>query len=78
MGHAYKFFGYSVSYTVFNIPPVCLEPTSLYFLISAPFLSFSPFLLPADNPANDLHIYDSVPVMLICLVGFLDSVVDSC
>ena len=48
------------------------------FLILVPFSLFSPFCLPADNLPNDLHIYDSVPVLLICLVCFLDSVVDSC
>ena len=42
---------------------------------------FSPILpssLPTDNPPNDLHIYDSVPVLLVCLVCYLDSIADSC
>ena len=69
MGHAYKFFGY-ISYTVLNIP-VYSVPTNLYFLIPVPFPPFFP--LPPDNPPNDLHIYDSVSVLLVCLFWFLDS-----
>ena len=61
----------------------CLFCTSkLCFLIPAPFPPFSPFPLPGDNPPNDLHIYNSVPVLVVCLVSFcfcfVDSVVDSC
>ena len=45
-------------------------------------LTFSPIPLPVDNLPNDLHIDDSVLVLLVCLVHFcfcfLDSVVDSC
>ena len=35
--------------------------------------------LPTDNPPFDRYIYDSVPVLVVCLVCFcfLDSVVDS-
>ena len=45
-----------------------------------PFPPFSHFPLPADNPPNDLHIYDSISVLVVCLVCFcfLDSVVDGC
>ena len=52
----------------------------LSFLIPAPFPPFSSFPLSADNPPNDLHTYDSVHVLVVCLVFilFLDSVVDSC
>ena len=53
----------------------------LYFLLPAPFPSFFPFPFPDDNPPNDLHAYDSVSVLVVCLVCFcfvLDSVVDSC
>ena len=38
----------------------------------------------ADNTPRDLHFYDSVPVLVVCLgffcfcFCFLDSVVDSC
>ena len=50
----------------------------LCFLFPASFPLFSPFHFPADNRPNDLRIYDSVPVLLVCLVCFLDSLVDSC
>ena len=40
------------------------------------FSPIFPFPLPTGNPPCDLHIYDSV--LLICLVCFLDSIVDSC
>ena len=39
-------------------------------LIPCTFSSFSPFPLLADNPPNDLHTYDSVPVLVVCLVCF--------
>ena len=52
--------------------------SDLCFLIPAPFPPFFPFPLLADNPPNDLHIYDSVPVLVVCLLCFLDSAVDSC
>ena len=57
----------------------CLFCTyQLCFLFPAPFPPFFPFTLLDDNPPNGLHIYDSVPVLVVCLVCFLDSVVDSC
>ena len=40
----------------------------LWFLIPAPFPPFSHFYFPGDDPANDLQIYDSVPVLVVCLV----------
>ena len=43
------------------------------------FTPFFPFPLPAGNPPNDLHIYESSPVLVVCFcLCFLDSVVDSC
>ena len=121
MGHTYKFFSFSISYTILNLPlsilylpfmllipctdspihtppphplsscpwvmdisslaspfPIlfltspCLFCTyQLCFLISVSFPQFSPFRLPAGNPTNDLYNYDSVLVLLICLVCFL-------
>ena len=57
----------------------CLFCTyQLCFLFPVPFPPFFPFPLPADNPPNGLHTYDSVPVLVVCWVCFLDSVVDSC
>ena len=43
--------------------------------------TFSPILsfpLPTDNPPNGLQIYDFVPVLLVYLVCYLDSIIDSC
>ena len=77
MGHAHQFFGYSIPYTVFNIP--CLFYTYQFVLLN-PY-TFSPILplpLSTDNLPNDLHIYDSVSVLYVCLVCFLDLTVDSC
>ena len=77
VGHAYKFFDFYISYTVLNIP--CLFCTCQFVLLNPS--TFSPILphpLPADNPPNDLHIYDAVPVLVVCLVCLLDSIVDSC
>ena len=52
------------------------------FLFPVPFTPFSLFSLPplSDNLICDLHLWDSVPVVVVCLVCFcfLGSVVDSC
>ena len=63
---------------LFLTSPCLFCAYQLCFLIPVPFPSFSPFPLPTDNPPNHLHIYDSVPLLVVCLVCFLDSVVDSC
>ena len=70
-------------FPILSLTSPCLFCTcQLCFLIPAPFPLFSPFLLPADNPPNDLRIYGSVPVLVLCLVCFcfcfLDSVVGNC
>ena len=72
-----KFIGFLISYTFLNTPLFCTY--QLCFLIPVPFPPFSSFPLPTDNPLNDLHIYNSQPVLAVCLVCFcfLDSVVDS-
>ena len=57
--------------------PCLFHATNLCFLIPAPFHPFSPFPLPANNPPNDLHIYDSAPALLVCVVCFLDTHADS-
>ena len=69
-----SFFGYSISYTVLNIPHLFC---TYQFVLLNP-CTFSPFALPTGNPPNDLHIYDSVSVLLVCLVHSLDSIVASC
>ena len=56
----------------------CLFCTYQFVLLN-PF-TFSPILsfpLPTDNPSNNLHIYDSVSFLLVCLVCSLDSIADS-
>ena len=52
----------------------------LPFMLLVPY-NFPPILplsLPADNPPCDFHVYVSVPVLVVCLGCFLDSVVHSC
>ena len=64
-----QFFGLSLSYTVFNLPlSILFLPVVL--LDPVPFTPFSPIRLPADNPPCDPHFYDSVPVLVVCLVCF--------
>ena len=60
MAGAYKFFGFSISYTILN-----LSLSILYLLMLLNPCTCSPTLflsLLADNPLCDLHFYDSVPV----------------
>ena len=79
--HVIFFFAYPLSILFLTSPCLfCSYPTML--LNPCTFSLLSPFPLPADNPPNDLHVYDSLPVVVVCLVSFcfccLDSVVDSC
>ena len=78
MGRAYKFFGFSISYTILHLP---LSIFYLPFMLLIP-CTFPPILLfafPADNLSRDLHFCESVPVQVVCLVFVcLGSVVDSC
>ena len=74
MGHAHKLFGFSISYTVLNIP---LSILYLPIMLLNP-CNFIPNLpLPTDNPPTDLYIYFSASVLLVFLVLFLESIVDS-
>ena len=50
--------------------------TYLYFLIPSRLHSSSHIPLPYGNHQNALHTYDSVSVLLVCLVCFLDTFVD--
>ena len=72
MGHTYQFFEFSISHTVLNLPLSTLY-LPIMLLIPCTFSPFPIFPLPlsTDNPACDLHIYDSVPVLAVCLAGFL-------
>ena len=75
MGCACKFFGFSIAKTVLNLPLSILYLCN-YVSKSLYIFPHFPLLLPANNPPNDLHIYDSTPVLVVCLC-FLESVVDS-
>ena len=57
-------------------PYVYFATTYLYLLIPSPLHSFPHNLLPSCTHQNALCIHDSVSVLLVCLVCFLDSVVD--
>ena len=110
MGHADKFFGFSISYNILNIPlsilnlpfppavlplssctwvmhvsslaspfpillltsPIYFVPTNLYFSIPAHFP-----LPPQLITLQMIHIYDSIPVLLVAYFVFLDSIIDS-
>ena len=50
--------------------------TSLYILIPSPLHSFPLYLSPCGNHQSPLPIRNSVPVLRVCLVCFLDSIVD--
>ena len=67
MGHTYKFFGFYISYTIFTLPLSIFHLSSM-LLILCKFLPLSPSHSPIDNPSSDLHLYDSVPVLVVCLV----------
>ena len=76
-----KFFGFPISHTVLNLPLSILY-LPFMLLISCTFSPILPIPLPADNPPCDLYFWESVPVLVICLVCFcfcffLGSVVDS-
>ena len=76
MGHVYKFSGYSISYAVLYSPHAYSVTTRLYFLTPSPLYPFPHMLLPSGNHQNPLLIHDSVCVLLVCLVCFIDSTVD--
>ena len=48
----------------------------LYFLIPSPLYPFPHILFPSGNHQNALHIHDSVSVILVHYICFLDSIVD--
>ena len=68
---------YSISYTVLNIP--CLFCTyHLCFLFPVPFPPFSPTLSLLITFQMFFIDYNSVSVLLVCLICFLDSIVEDC
>ena len=65
------------------ISPHLFYAYQLCFLLPVPFPPILPLALPTNNPPCDLHFYDSLPVLVVCLVCFvcvcvLGLVVDSC
>ena len=67
MGHTYKFFGFYISYTILTLPLSIFHLSSmLLILCTFPPLSLSHS--PIDTPPCDLHLYGSVPVLVVCLV----------
>ena len=58
----------------------CIFLATNYAFQSLYLFPILPVPLSTNSPPNDLHIYDSVPVLVVCLVCFcfLDSVVHSC
>ena len=69
MGHTYKFFGFSISHTIFNLP---LSILYLPFILLIP-CTYSPHFpspIPAAKPPCDLYFCEYVPVLVVCLVHF--------
>ena len=67
MGHTYKFFGFYISYTILTLP-LSIFYLAFMLLILCTFPLLSPSHSPIDNPPCDLHLYGSVPVLVVCLV----------
>ena len=67
MDRTYKFFGFSISYTILNTSlSILYLPTML--LIPCTFPPILPLPLPTENPPCDLHFSGSVSVLIVCLV----------
>ena len=64
IGCACKFFGFSIPYAILNLP---LSILLLQFELLNPctISPFSPFPFPADIPPNDLHDYESDPILIV-------------
>ena len=80
IGYTSKFFGFSISLTILNLPMSILY-LSFMLLIPCTFSPIFPLPFPADNLPCDLHFCDSVPILaihLFCFCFLLGSVVDSC
>ena len=67
MGCTCKFFGFSVCYTILNLP---LSILCLQIMLLIPCIFLPIFPLPTDNPPCDLHFSDCVPIPVVCLVCF--------
>ena len=67
IGHIYKFFGFYISYTILTLPLSIFHLSSM-LLILCTFPRLSPSHSTIVNPPCDLHLYGSVPVLVVCLV----------
>ena len=67
IGCKYKFFGFSISYTILNLP-LSLFYLPFMLLILCIFPPLFPSHSPTVNRPCDLHFCDSVPVLIVCLV----------
>ena len=79
MGHTFKFFDFSISYTILNLPlSILYLPVTLFIPCTFPLFLLNP--APADTPPCVLHFCGSVPVLAVgfvfVFVFVLGSVVD--
>ena len=59
------------TFPILFLPSPCLFSTyHLCYLFSVPFPPLFPSHSPADKPPRDLHLCDSVPVLVVCLFCF--------
>ena len=63
----HMFVGFSISYSILNLPLSILCLLIMLFIPCIFFPSILPLLVPTDNPRCDLHFCDSVPVLVVCL-----------
>ena len=63
--HTYEFFGYSIFYAIFNLL-LSILGLPIVLLIPYTFPPILPLHLPTDNPPCDLHLCDSVPILIVC------------
>ena len=59
------------AFPILSLTSPCLFSTyHLCYLFSVPFPPLSPSHSPVDNPPCELHFCRSVPILVVCLVGF--------
>ena len=69
MGCTYKFFGFSISYAILNLPLSILY-LPIMLLIPCAFFPILPLPFSAANSPYDRHFCDSVPALVVSLVCF--------
>ena len=55
---------------LFLTSPCLFHIFNVSFLFPVPFPSFTPHLLPVDNPPCDLYFCESVVILVVCLIYF--------